>query len=46
MTIKGKAWNYGNDVNTDFILPGRYLELTDNNKLAEHAMEGDQPNFC
>jgi 3-isopropylmalate/(R)-2-methylmalate dehydratase small subunit len=46
MTIKGKAWNYGNDVNTDFILPGRYLELTDNNKLAEHAMEGIDPNFA
>ena len=46
MTIKGKAWNYGNDVNTDFILPGRYLELTDNKKLAEHAMEGIDPNFA
>lgn len=46
MTIKGKAWNYGNDVNTDFILPGRYLELTDNYKLAEHAMEGIDPKFA
>jgi 3-isopropylmalate/(R)-2-methylmalate dehydratase small subunit len=46
LTIKGKAWNYGNDVNTDFILPGRYLELTDNTKLAEHAMEGIDPNFA
>ena len=46
MIIKGKAWNYGDDVNTDFILPGRYLELTDNNKLAEHAMEGIDPNFA
>lgn len=46
MTIKGKAWNFGDDVNTDFILPGRYLEFTDPKKLAEHAMEGIDPNFA
>jgi 3-isopropylmalate/(R)-2-methylmalate dehydratase small subunit len=46
MTIKGKAWNFGDDVNTDFILPGRYLELTDPQKLAEHAMEGVDPTFA
>jgi 3-isopropylmalate/(R)-2-methylmalate dehydratase small subunit len=46
MTIKGKAWNFGDDVNTDFILPGRYLELTDPKKLAEHAMEGIDPIFA
>lgn len=46
MTIKRKAWNFGDDVNTDFILPGRYLELTDPKKLAEHAMEGIDPTFA
>jgi len=46
MSIKGKAWNFGDDVNTDFILPGRYLELTDPKKLAEHAMEGVDPSFA
>lgn len=40
-----KAWNFGDDVNTDFILPGRYLELTDPKKLAEHAMEGLDSSF-
>ncbi|MBN1682563.1 3-isopropylmalate dehydratase small subunit [Candidatus Bathyarchaeota archaeon] len=40
-----KAWNFGDNVNTDFILPGRYLELTDPKKLAEHAMEGLDPTF-
>jgi 3-isopropylmalate/(R)-2-methylmalate dehydratase small subunit len=44
--MKGKAWNYGDDVNTDFILPGRYLELTDPKKLAEHAMEGIDTGFA
>ena len=43
--MTNKAWNYGDDVNTDFILPGRYLELTDPKKLAEHAMEGLDPTF-
>lgn len=43
--IKGKAWNYGDDVNTDFILPGIYLELTDPEEMGKHAMEGIDPEF-
>ncbi len=45
MKIKGNAWCYGNDINTDFILPGRYLELTDPKEMAKHAMEGIDTNF-
>ncbi len=44
--IKGKAWNYGDDVNTDFILPGIYLELTDPDEMGRHAMEGIDPGFA
>ena len=44
--IKGKAWNYGYDVNTDFILPGIYLELTDPDEMGRHAMEGIDPEFA
>lgn len=43
--IKGKAWNYGDDVNTDFILPGIYLELTNPEEMGKHAMEGIDPEF-
>ncbi len=43
--IRGKAWNYGDDVNTDFILPGIYLELTDPEEMGRHAMEGIDPGF-
>jgi len=43
--IKGRAWNYGDDVNTDFILPGIYLELTDPEEMGRHAMEGIDPEF-
>ena len=46
MKIKGKAWNYGDNINTDFMLPGRYLELTNLNELAKHAMEGIDPAFA
>jgi 3-isopropylmalate/(R)-2-methylmalate dehydratase small subunit len=43
--IKGNAWNYGDNVNTDYIIPGKYLELTDPNEMAKHAMEGIDPEF-
>lgn len=46
MKINGKAWNYGDDVNTDFILPGIYLELTDPEELGKHAMEGLDTEFA
>lgn len=45
MKHKGKAWIFGNDVNTDLIIPGKYLELIDPEEMAEHAMEGIDPDF-
>ncbi len=45
MKIRGKAWKFGDDVNTDIILPGKYLELTDPTEMAKHAMEGTDPAF-
>ncbi len=45
MIIAGRAWRFGDDVNTDLILPGRYLELTDPEEMARHAMEGVLPSF-
>ena len=42
---KGKAWIFGDDVNTDLIIPGKYLELVDPKEMAEHAMEGIDPDF-
>lgn len=45
MKIKGRAWNYGDDVNTDYIVPGIYLELTDPVEIGKHAMEGMDPEF-
>lgn len=43
--MKGKTWKFGNDIDTDLILPGRYLVLRDPKDLAEHLMEGADPEF-
>jgi 3-isopropylmalate/(R)-2-methylmalate dehydratase small subunit len=43
--IKGKVWLFGDDVDTDVILPGKYLVLTQPADLAKHAMEGISPGF-
>ncbi len=43
--INGKAIKFGDDVNTDVILPGPYLVYTDPYELAKHAMEGLDSKF-
>jgi len=44
--LTGKAHKFGDDINTDYIIPGKYLmKITDDDKLAEHAMEGVDSNF-
>ena len=45
MTIKGKVHKYGADVNTDVIIPARYLMLDDPDELAEHCMEDIDADF-
>jgi len=45
LTIYGKAIKFGDNVDTDVILPGQYLVLTDPTELAKHAMEGLGPTF-
>jgi len=46
MKIKGKVWYYGDNINTDFMFPGKYLELTDPKEIAKHAMEGIDSAFA
>jgi 3-isopropylmalate/(R)-2-methylmalate dehydratase small subunit len=43
--ITGKAVRFGDNVDTDVILPGKYMTLTDPVELAKHAMEGLDPSF-
>ena len=45
MKVSGKAWKFGDDINTDLIVPGKYLELVDPHEMAKHAMEGTDPDF-
>jgi 3-isopropylmalate/(R)-2-methylmalate dehydratase small subunit len=40
MKVTGNAIKFGDNVDTDVILPGRYLVLIDPYELAKHAMEG------
>ncbi|MDP6438529.1 MAG: 3-isopropylmalate dehydratase small subunit, partial [Candidatus Brocadiia bacterium] len=44
--MRGKCWNFADDVNTDDIIPGRYLNMTDGPALAEHCMEDVDPDFA
>lgn len=45
MIVSGKAVKFGNNVNTDVILPGKYLVILDPQELAKHALEGLDPRF-
>ena len=46
MKIKGKAWIFGNDIDTDAIIPGKYLRTTDMQVFADHVLEGADPDFA
>jgi len=45
MIIKGKIHKFGDDVNTDEIIPARYLNTIDLKELADHVMEDADPAF-
>ena len=45
MKLKGNVWKYDDDVNTDYIIPGRYMELTDLEEMAEKVFEEHDPSF-
>ncbi len=43
--MEGKVWKFGNDIDTDVILPGRYLIYNDEENLSKHCMEGLDEDF-
>ncbi|HID18810.1 TPA: 3-isopropylmalate dehydratase, partial [Candidatus Bathyarchaeota archaeon] len=45
MIFEGKALKCGDNVDTDAIIPGKYLVLTRPEELAAHALEGLNPEF-
>ncbi len=46
MQFEGKAWKYGDNIDTDVIIPARYLVTTDPHQLAAHCMEDLDPAFA
>jgi 3-isopropylmalate/(R)-2-methylmalate dehydratase small subunit len=44
--IKGKVWKFGDNVDTDAIIPGKYLVINQSKELAKHAFENVRPDFA
>jgi 3-isopropylmalate/(R)-2-methylmalate dehydratase small subunit len=45
MAYKGKCWKFGDNINTDEIIPARYLNSSDPQELAAHLMEDADADF-
>ena len=43
--IKGRTWTFGQNIDTDVIIPGRYLRTFNPQNLADHVLEGERPDF-
>lgn len=46
MVYRGRTFKFGDDVNTDEIIPARYLNTTDRAELAKHCMEDADEGFA
>lgn len=45
MSVKGKVFKYGDNVDTDVIIPARYLNTSNAKELAAHCMEDIDLDF-
>lgn len=45
MKAVGRAWRFGDNIDTDAIIPARYLNTSDPQELAAHCMEDADPDF-
>ena len=46
MLLTGAVWKYGDNVDTDAIIPARYLNMSRPEELARHCMEDIEPDFA
>ena len=46
MKAKGYVFKYGDNIDTDIIIPARYLNTSDSKELAAHCMEPVDEDFC
>jgi len=45
LQFRGKAWKFGSNIDTDVIIPARYLTTYEPHELAAHCMEAVEPDF-
>ena len=46
MKLEGNVFRFGSNIDTDVIIPGKFLVTTDPERLAPHCMEGIDPDFA
>lgn len=45
MTLRGRVWKFGKNIDTDAIIPARHCNTADPRELAKHCMEDADPDF-
>jgi 3-isopropylmalate/(R)-2-methylmalate dehydratase small subunit len=43
--MSGTVWKFGSNIDTDIIIPGQYLNISNPEELAQHCMEGSNKEF-
>ena len=46
LELPANVWKFGDDIDTDAIIPGKYLTINKPDELARHAFEGVRPEFA
>ncbi len=44
--IEGQVWTFRDHIDTDVIIPGRYLRILDMDEMSSHVLEGEDPIFA